>query len=105
VVTVTGASRADAVRKILNRRWQRPILQALADRPLRYSEVGKALIARVGDRPGDGHLSEELRRLRGLGLIDKRHVSGARHERWVLTEHGNRTVSVLDKIARAQPFE
>lgn len=92
-------SHLDLITEILAHVWHAPILRALADGPLRYSRIGATLVEHVGNRPGDGYISEELKRLQDLGLVTRQPVPKTRYHMWALTDDGRRAVDTLASLA------
>jgi DNA-binding HxlR family transcriptional regulator len=93
----------DLVKEILAHTWHGPILHTLADGPLRYSRIGNALVEQVGDRPGDGTISEDLRKLKARGLVTRQRDTNAGYHEWALTRAGVDAVNTLDRLALATP--
>jgi DNA-binding HxlR family transcriptional regulator len=78
---MTGEDIRDVV-KLIAGQWRVPILFALAERPLRYSEIGRA----IGAALTPGSLTHDLHRLKEIGLVGK--TSGERtggHDQYYLT--------------------
>lgn len=96
--TSVTLSHEDLIREVLTNRWHAPILRGLANGPARYVEIRASLIELKGESPGDGYISRELRELRELGLVDRRHIPEARRPAWIITDLGVRTMASIDSI-------
>src|SRR5262245_48000021 len=97
-----------AAMEVLAKPWTGLIVAVLADGPLRFTEI----VERIGSI-GDRMLSERLKELEGLGVVE-RHVLDSRPVgvEYELTEPGQAFREVLDamshwgeKLLAAQPID
>ena len=91
-------SRQDLIREILTHTWRAPILRVLSSGPKRYGKIRTDLFNLIGQYPGDGYVSTELKKLRELGLLRQGQIDGASRLAWQLTELGVTAFTIVQEF-------
>lgn len=90
-----GTAVAEHVVALFKHKWDREILDALAERPYRFGELNARVQAATGSHLADRTQTRTLEKLRGQGLVDVTAIYEGRRRVWQyhLTDRGARIVN------------